>query len=385
MITSIDSDKCTGCGSCVRKCTLDVFSLDTRQKAISPCMAACPCRVDIRGILFLLQQDRQEEALELLKQSVPFPALTSYLCSHPCEAACLRQPEGERVNICGLERYLGSLDLRTPPPLVKEKHAAQVAVIGAGLAGMSMAYFLRSRGYPVVIFDGNETPGGELLRHPPEGMPGNLPAHCADTLRKMGVEFRMGVRIGQDGDQTLRQLFLNNIRAVCIAAGSREQFERCFPEMIAVDGSIVADSRTMQTKAEGLFAAGGCCGASAAETATAQALDAALSAHAFLSGIDMMIGRPHRPVAAPLPPALPSFAPGIASRKDGWKDAMSLEEMQRESLRCCTCGSKAYIAHPDDCMTCFTCEMSCPAGAVSVHPFKEILPRTLKESWERDS
>ena len=385
MITSIDRQKCTGCGSCVRKCTLDVFSLDTNQEDLAPCMAGCPCRADIRGVLYLLQQDKQEEALQLLKQSVPFPALTSRLCAHACEDSCIRQPEAERVDVCGLERFLGDLDLRTPPPAIRERHVARVAVIGGGLTGMSCAYFLRVQGYPVALFDEDGSAGGWLKYLEQLGMPHGMLEYCEGTLRKMGVEFCLPVKVGHGGDVSLGDLFREGFRAVCIATGSEEGFRQAFPEAVLDDGRILADAGTCQTKACGVFAAGGCCGASAPETATAQAHDAALSVNAYLSGIDMMVQRPVRSMAKVLPPVLPTFAPGISSRVDDWTSVMALEAMQRESFRCCTCGSKAFIAHPDDCMTCFTCEMSCPAGAVTVHPFKEILPRSLKESWERRS
>lgn len=374
MIASIDSKKCTGCGSCVRKCTLDVFSLDTAQPDIAPCMASCPCGTDIRGILYFLQQDQREEALALLKQTVPFPALTSRLCGHPCENSCIRQ-NGEQIDICGLERWLGALDLATPASYIPESHISQAAVIGAGLAGLSCAAFLRMRGYPVTIYEASSSVGGALKELIAKGMPAELLSYCENSLRAMGVEFRFNTFVGKNGDITLSELLDRGIRSICLAIGDEAKLQE-FPE---IAGSSEAPLIYGATCARQIFVAGGCHNAFSVEDITAQARHAAISMHSYMNGTAIALELPHRDVASNLPPVLPTLPPGIGNRKDDWDSVMDLENVQTESFRCLTCGSKAYISHPDDCMTCFTCEMNCPVHAVDVHPFKEVLPRSLEK------
>ena len=88
MISSIDRDKCIGCGTCTKSCGLDVFRLDTDQPEASPCMGACPAGTDIRGYQAMLQRGDVGGALERLKKSNPFPAITGRVCFHPCESEC---------------------------------------------------------------------------------------------------------------------------------------------------------------------------------------------------------------------------------------------------------------------------------------------------------
>ena len=117
MISSIDPEKCTGCGTCFKSCPLDVFRLDTEQREISPCTHACPAGTDIRACHYLLQQGRSEDALDVLKRTMPLPAVTGRVCFHPCESACTRKDVDEALNINALEQFLGDLDLRLPAPI----------------------------------------------------------------------------------------------------------------------------------------------------------------------------------------------------------------------------------------------------------------------------
>lgn len=371
MIASIDSSKCTGCGSCVRQCTLDVFSLDTDQPRVAPCMVRCPCGVDIRGIMYLIQQDKREEALALLKKNLPFPALTSRLCGHPCEGACIRAGD-EALDICGIERWLGALDLRESAARIPQRHLAQTAVVGAGLAGLSCAAFLCMHGYPVTLYEASSGVGGSLKSRVAQGMPALLLDYCETRLRDMGVNFCFNTMIGEDGDLPLDDLFDRGVRSVCLATGGglagfpQTGKKAEFPLQYGATG----DPR--------IVIAGGCLGASCAEEATMQARQAAMSMHAYLNGSDVSLELPFPAVSDRLPPALPARPRAADTRADSWTDVMNLEEVQIESGRCLTCGSRAFISHPDDCMTCFTCEMACPVHAISVHPFKEVLPRSLE-------
>ena len=102
MINVIDQDKCIGCGTCFKSCSLDVFRLDTDQSKVSPCMAACPAGTDIRGYNALVQQGKLEEAAQKLRQANPFPGITGRIAYNDdcmtCFTCELRCP-AEAINV----------------------------------------------------------------------------------------------------------------------------------------------------------------------------------------------------------------------------------------------------------------------------------------------
>ena len=219
MINVIDQDKCIGCGTCFKSCSLDVFRLDTDQSKVSPCMAACPAGTDIRGYNALVQQGKLEEAAQKLRQANPFPGITGRICFHPCEKECARNAVDGAVNINAVEQFLGDLDLPEEQPAVR--HTAKVAVVGSGPAGLSCACFMARMGYPVTVFEAAPRPGG-MLRY---GIPAyRLPdavvkAHVA-RLEALGVSFRCNTRIGKGGDLTLGDLRRRGYKAFLLAPGT---------------------------------------------------------------------------------------------------------------------------------------------------------------------
>ena len=183
-------------------------------------MAACPAGTDIRTYNRLLQQNRLEEALDVLKRGTPFPALTGRVCFHPCESKCSRASMDESVNINALEQFLGDLDLQELPARPAVRHLSRAAVIGSGPAGLSAAWHLASEGWPVTVFEALPKPGG-MLRY---GIPAyRLPDAVIDVhirkLEALGVEFRCNVRIGEGADLSLADLHDLGFRAVLLAPG----------------------------------------------------------------------------------------------------------------------------------------------------------------------
>ena len=135
MIHSIDPAACTGCGTCTKTCPLDVFRLEPAQEALSPCMAACPAGVDIRGNHYLIQQGHLGEAARRYRIVQPFPAITGRVCFHPCEEKCARNHVDEAVNINAVEQIMGDWDLKAPLERPARRHITKIAVIGSGPAG----------------------------------------------------------------------------------------------------------------------------------------------------------------------------------------------------------------------------------------------------------
>jgi len=242
----VDVGKCTGCGECVEECPAEVpseFDLGLAQrKAIyrpfpqavpnafvidkrddkSPCKVACPAGVNAHGYVALVGRGKFKEALALIKQKNPFPAICGRVCHHPCEDECLRGKVDEPVAIAALKRFVADHEFRqgmAPPPEIKEKRPQKVAVIGSGPAGLTAAYDLALMGYGVTIFEALSIPGGMLSVGIPEyRLPKGIIRADIDYIKGLGVEIITDTPIGKD--ITLRDLLERGFDAVLVAVGA---------------------------------------------------------------------------------------------------------------------------------------------------------------------
>jgi NADPH-dependent glutamate synthase beta subunit-like oxidoreductase len=214
----IDKAKCTACGICVDKCILDNLRLN-----LSPCRQACPLGVNCQGYVQLIARGEEDKAMELLRETLPFPGILGRICSQPCEDSCYRrQTDGEAVAVRALKRYLADCfkDGQVAMPPIGADTGHKVAVVGSGPAGMLAAFDLRTRGHQVTIFEADEAPGGMLRWAIPDfRMPLAVLEQELDLLRRMGVDFRCGVALGKD--QSLEEL-KQTYQAVVIAVGCPE-------------------------------------------------------------------------------------------------------------------------------------------------------------------
>jgi NADPH-dependent glutamate synthase beta subunit-like oxidoreductase/NAD-dependent dihydropyrimidine dehydrogenase PreA subunit len=222
-IKQIDELKCVGCNMCVNSCAMDVIRLNRspfKTGEITPCRSACPAGVDIRGYISLLRQERYEEAIELIREALPMPAVTGHVCFHPCEKVCAREDIDEAVNINALERYISDYWLRerAKPPL--RIYLRKTAIIGSGPAGLAAAYELVRMGYPVTIFEANPLAGGMLRAGIPDY---RLPADVLDAqiayIEDMGIEIKTGISIGRD--VTIDDLRREGYEAILFAIGAQ--------------------------------------------------------------------------------------------------------------------------------------------------------------------
>jgi indolepyruvate ferredoxin oxidoreductase, alpha subunit len=185
------------------------------------CTATCPLHIDVRGYVNLVHEGKYDQALKLIKQKLPFPAIMGRICTHPCENLCKRGEVDESIAIATIKRSAADYGKITDEDLkVGNNRKEKVAIIGAGPAGIMAAYDLRKMGYLVTIFEALALPGGMLSAGIPEyRLPRDISLNEINRIQKMGVEIRLNTRIGEDVKlSSLR----NAYNAIFIATGAHK-------------------------------------------------------------------------------------------------------------------------------------------------------------------
>ena len=240
----IDLSKCTSCGECFKVCPIDIDdeyneSLSTTKaihkqyaqampgayviskRGTAPCKATCPAHVSVQGFIALTREGKYREALELFKEAHPFPAICGRVCHHPCEEICTRGDADESVGIQHIHRFLADYDFSQDEsylPDIAEEREEKVAIIGAGPAGLSAAYFLRKGGYQVTVFEKLPVAGGMMaVGIPAYRMPRDILAAEIKVIEEMGVEIKTGVTFGDD--VTFQGLKDDGFEAVFLGTG----------------------------------------------------------------------------------------------------------------------------------------------------------------------
>ncbi len=243
----MDLDKCTSCGECAKVCPISVSDkynegLSDRKaifkqyaqsipgafaiakKGTAPCRATCPAHVSVQGYIALINEGKYREALELFKKDHPFPGVCGRVCHHPCEGVCTRNDVEQPLAIQYLHRFLADWEMTDEKTYVPEIAVAKnkkVAIIGAGPAGLTCAYFLAAKGYQVTVFEKLPVLGGMLtVGIPSYRLPRNIIETEIQVIKDLGVEFKTGVEIGKD--VTIEQLRGEGYSAFFMGIGSHE-------------------------------------------------------------------------------------------------------------------------------------------------------------------
>lgn len=262
----VDKEKCVACGRCVEVCPAgaarlgqklctrhgeitypkqelpdetkwgpEKWSPDYRDKnqlncydtGTSPCKTACPAHLPVQGYIRMAAEGRYMDALKLIKTENPFPAVCGAICNRRCEDACTRGTIDQPVAIDEIKKFIAEQELHADKRYIPEMlnasgkpHNEKIAVIGAGPAGMSAAFYLQKQGYPVTVFERQKRPGGMLVY----GIPSfRLEKEVIDAeievLREMGVGFKCGVEVGKD--ITIQQLRDQGYKAFYVAIGAQ--------------------------------------------------------------------------------------------------------------------------------------------------------------------
>ncbi len=204
----------------------DTNRINCYDTGTAPCKTACPAHIAIQGYLRMAAQGRYKEALALIKQDNPLPAICGRVCNRRCEAACTRGTIDEAIAIDEVKRFLAEMDLKAETryipkkivPSQKGEFTEKVAIIGAGPAGLSCAYYLALKGYKPTIFEKSKYPGG-MLRYgiPSFVLENNVIDAEIEIIKELGVDIKCGVEVGKD--ITLDELRGQGYKAFYVAIG----------------------------------------------------------------------------------------------------------------------------------------------------------------------
>jgi NADH-quinone oxidoreductase subunit F len=168
----------------------------------APCQSACPANVDVPGFIALVGQGRIAEALRLHRERNPFAAVCARVCFHTCEDKCRRGLVDEALSIRGIKRYMVDEEVTMQHPEVRpNKTNAQrkIAIVGAGPAGLSCAYFLARLGYRPHVFEAESRPGGMPVQTiPAYRLPREILSLEVRMIERLGVTIETNQRLGRD-------------------------------------------------------------------------------------------------------------------------------------------------------------------------------------------
>jgi len=176
------------------------FLTPNRQKGLSPCRQGCLLDGDIPAWLEAVKREDWPAAWQIMKEYNPFPALTGYVCFHPCSESCNRGELDQAIDIREVEKALGHWRLDNySGPVVKPVEKGKIAIVGSGPAGLSCAYYLNNTGYRVTVFEKSEKIGGMLALGIPEyRLPRRILNQELEILVKEGVSFKNKAALGID-------------------------------------------------------------------------------------------------------------------------------------------------------------------------------------------
>ena len=218
----IAADLCETCNVCVRGCPAEVIAEYRREErsvrgalysggrpkrdngsGLPPCQSACPVNLETRDYVRLIGQGKYLEAIDVIREDLPFPGIIGRICHHPCEGACVRGEKlDEPVSLCALKRFAADYEAERreiPAPTKGPEKGKKVAVIGGGPSGMTCALDLRKAGYGVTLFESSERLGGMLFFGVPAyRLPRDVLEREVSLVAKAGVELKFNTKVGKD-------------------------------------------------------------------------------------------------------------------------------------------------------------------------------------------
>jgi len=224
---TMEGSGCKFCTACVEVCPTGALvdkAVDGRRRedVILPCRTACPVNIDVPGYLRMIAEGKPDAANAIVREKVPFPGVLGRVCTRPCEDVCRRGEVNQSIAICALKRYAADSgnDLWENESRVAADTGKKVAVVGAGPAGLTAAFYLRKQGHAVTLFDANSQPGGMMRYGIPEY---RLPRKVLDKEIKdildLGIGFQPNQCLGKE--VVLDQLINDGYDAVFLGLGAQ--------------------------------------------------------------------------------------------------------------------------------------------------------------------
>lgn len=225
---SMENSDCRFCGACVEVCPtgsirdqIGVFDTELpRQESLIPCQVGCPAHIDVPKYIRFLKEGNYTAAAEVVREKAPLPKILGYICSHFCELSCKRRFLNESVSIRNIKRYAceHADDSWKEKAFMKPSTGKKVAVVGAGPAGLTAAYYLKKLGHDVTIFEEKQFAGGTPRFGIPEyRLPREIIEEEVNNIREIGVEIVLNTKVN-----SVDELKAKGYDAVFVAAGTHK-------------------------------------------------------------------------------------------------------------------------------------------------------------------
>ncbi len=363
-----------------RRMALEMLLSDHVGDCMGPCQVTCPAGMNIPLMIRQISAGNLHKAIVTVKKDIALPAVLGRICPKPCERACRRAVFDEPVSICLLKRYVADVDLQSANPylpICKPKQGKRVAIVGAGPAGLSAAYYLQQGGYDCVVFDDHDKPGGMLRYGVSQKELGRdvLDAEIS-LIEKLGVKFQGRTRVG---DSLSLEDLRRDFDAVFVAIGELKQSNAAWMGLKIGAGGVAISGETYQTSISGVFAGGDCVRKRRLTVrAVADGKEAAVSISQYLSG---------QPVVGPPKVfnthigklkdgeiekflAFASKAPRLAPLQTG--GGFTDDQAREEAARCLNC----------DCRKAENCKLRQYASEYEAHPARY---KSERREFEQDT
>ncbi|MDT8900690.1 pyridine nucleotide-disulfide oxidoreductase/dicluster-binding protein [Anaeroselena agilis] len=314
------------------------------------CTAGCPVHVDVRGVVAAVRKGDWAAGKAVFEKTVPFPEIIARICDQPCRPTCKRGEIGDPIEINALERIcVVRSDQPAPRSPALPAKTSRVAVVGAGLSGLTAALELARKGYPVVVFEAAGQPGGSIRDVPDKILPRQVVEKDLAIFARLPVEFRYGSPVSGDGPGVSLAGLAAEYDAVYLGVGSGQA---CRALGIAQDA---VDPATLATGHPKIFAGGSLRRQSRERSPIASIADgkaAAASVDRLLQGASLTAGRDKEgPYATSLYTNIAGIEPLPAVTAADPAAGYTADEARQEAERCLLCECREcvkaceYLAH----------------------------------------
>jgi len=211
---------CVFCGNCWKVCPhgINVPAVFFKEEVIAPCRYLCPAGIDVPRYIRFISQGKFAEALAVIREMIPFPAICGYICPHPCETKCRRTQLDDPIAIKALKRFVADQSDGGWQSIGKVAPATgkRVAIVGSGPAGLTAAYYLAKLGHAVTVFEALPEAGGMMrVGIPRYRLPREVLDKEIDVIKQLGVEIKLNTRV-----KSLNSLLRQGYDAVFLALGA---------------------------------------------------------------------------------------------------------------------------------------------------------------------